>query len=145
MPILRITLLVFVALAPNAVFADPVDEVRAAQAVRIKATINADVEELDKCYADDLVYAHSDGRVDDRDVLLAGIASGRVDYQKIEIVDQGIRVYDGVAVITGSADFYVVANDVVNEMTLRFTSVYVYKDDRWQFASWHSSRVASAG
>ncbi len=143
MPILRTLLLVFVALACNAVFADPVDEVRAAQAVRIKATIDADVEELDKCYADDLVYAHSDGRVDDRGVLLAGIASGRVDYQKIEIVEQGIRIFGDVAIITGSADFYVVANDVVNEMTLRFTSVYVHRDDRWQFASWHSSRVAS--
>ena len=145
MPIFRITLLVFVALAPNAVFADPVDEVRAAQAVRIKATINADVDELEKCYADDLVYAHSSGNVDDRGVLLANIASGKVDYQKIDIVEQGIRVFGDVAIITGSADFYVVANDVVNEMTLRFTSVYVHKNDRWQFASWHSSRVASEG
>jgi ketosteroid isomerase-like protein len=125
--------------------ADPIDEVRAAQAVRIKATINANVEELDKCYADDLVYAHSSGTVDDRGVLLANIASGNVDYQKIDIVEQGIRIFGDVAIITGSADFYVVANDVVNEMTLRFTSVYVHKNDRWQFASWHSSRVNSEG
>ena len=145
MPILRITLLVVFSFTANAVFANPVDEVRAAQAVRIEATINADVEALDKCYADDLVYAHSSGNVDDRGVLLANIASGKVDYQKIDIVEQGIRVFGDVAIITGSADFYVVANDVVNEMTLRFTSVYVHKNDRWQFASWHSSRVASEG
>jgi ketosteroid isomerase-like protein len=125
--------------------ADPVDEVRAAQAGRIEATINADVEELDKCYADDLVYAHSSGNVDDRGTLLANIGSGNVDYQKIDIVEQGIRVFGDVAIITGSADFYVVANDVVNEMTLRFTSVYVHNDGRWQFATWHSSRVASEG
>ena len=74
MPILRITLLVVFSFTANAGVAGPVDEVRAAQAVRIEATIN----------------------------------------------------------------------DVVNEMTLRYTSVYVHKNDRWQFASWHSSRVPSA-
>ncbi len=145
MPILRITLLVIFSFTASAAFADAIDDVRAAQAKRIEATLNADVEELDECYADDLVYAHSDGRVDDRGILLAGIASGRVDYQKIEIVEQGIRVYEGVAVITGSADFLVVAGDQINEMTLSFTSIYVQSDGRWQFASWHSSRVADAG
>ena len=145
MPIPRIALLVFVSFMANAAFADTIDEVRAAQATRIAATLSADVEQLDECYAEDLVYAHSDGRVDDRGVLLAGIASGRVNYQKIDIVEQGIRIFGDVAIITGSANFHVVANDVVNEMTLRFTSVYVYKNDRWQFTSWHSSRVASAG
>jgi hypothetical protein len=144
-PIPRITLLVIVLIASNTVFADPVDEIRAAQALRFEATLSANVEELDECYADDLVYAHSDGRVEDRGILLANIASGRVDYQKIEIVEQGIRVYDGVAIITGSADFQVVVGDQVNEMTLSFTSIYVQNDGRWQFASWHSSRVASAG
>jgi hypothetical protein len=144
-PILRITLLVIFSFTASAAFADAIDDVRAAQANRIEATLNADVDELNECYADDLVYAHSDGRVDDRGVLLAGIASGRVDYQKIEIVEQGIRVYDGVAVITGSADFLVVAGDQINEMTLSFTSVYVQNDGRWQFASWHSSRVVNAG
>lgn len=141
----RATLLVLVSFMAETVLADPVDEVRAAQALRIEATLNADVDELDKCYADDLVYAHSDGRVDDRATLLAGIGSGRVDYQKIEIVEQGIRVYDGVAVITGSADFLVLAGEQVNDMTLSFTSVYVQKDGRWQFVSWHSSRVAGEG
>ena len=145
MPILRFSLLAIVSFIASAALADPIDEVRAAQATRIEATLNADVEELDKSYADDLVYAHSDGRVDDRGLLLASIGSGNVDYKKIDIVEQGIRVYGDVAVITGSADFYVVAGNQVNEMTLSFTSVYVLNDGRWQFASWHSSRVADAG
>ena len=143
MPTLRITLLLCASLAANVVFANPVDEIRAAQAKRIEATLSGDVEELDKCYSNDLVYAHSDGRVDDRGMLLATIASGRVDYQKIEIIEQGIRIYDNVAVITGIADFVVVARDQTNEMTLSFTSVYVLNDGHWQFASWHSSRVGS--
>lgn len=144
MPILRITLLTFITFTATAVIADPIDEVREAQALRIKATLSADAEELDRCYADDLVYAHSDGRVDDREALLTGIASGRVDYQKIDIVEQGIRVYDNVAVITGSAEFLVLAGEQVNELTLSFTSVYVKNGDRWQFASWHSSRIVNA-
>jgi hypothetical protein len=57
MPILRIALLIFVAFTANAAFADSFDEVCAAQATRIEATLNADIEELDQCYAVDLVYA----------------------------------------------------------------------------------------
>ena len=88
MPILRITLLVVFSFTANAVLADPVDEVRAAQAVRIEATINADVETLDKYYADDLVYAHSSGNVDDRGSLLANIGSGNVDYQNSRLLNR---------------------------------------------------------
>lgn len=145
MPIRKFVFLLIVLFTANAALADPVDEVRAAQAARIDATLAGDIEALDKSYADDLVYAHSDGRVDGRGILLTTIGSGRVDYKKLEIVEQGIRIYGDVAIITGSADFLVLAGDVVNEMTLSFTSVYVKNDGRWQFASWHSSRVADPG
>lgn len=143
MPICRSTLLLVVLFAANSVFANSIDEVRAAQAKRIEATVNGDVEELDKCYSQDLVYTHSDGRVDDRGMLLAAIGSGRVDYQKIDIIEQGIRIYNDVAIITGRADFVVVADNDTNTMTLSFTSVYVHQHGRWQFVSWHSSRVSS--
>ena len=76
MPTLRITLLLYAAFSANLVLANPVDEIRAAQAKRIEATLNGDAEELDKCYSSDLVYAHSDGRVDDRGILIAAIGSG---------------------------------------------------------------------
>lgn len=120
------------------------EEVRAAQAARIKATIDADVDALEDIYAADLVYAHSDGRVDDRLVLLNAISTGAVDYRNIDIVEQSVRVIGNVGIITGTADFRVQANDQMNEMRLRFTSIYANQTKGWQFVSWHSTRVANA-
>ncbi|MGI9270467.1 MAG: nuclear transport factor 2 family protein [Woeseiaceae bacterium] len=116
-------------------------DVLAAQSARITATLDADIDALEKIYAEELVYSHSDGRVDDRQILLNAIASGTVDYKKIDIVEQQIRIYGEVAVINGTADFRVLAGEQMNEMRLRYTSVYVYQAGGWQFASWHSTRV----
>lgn len=117
------------------------DEVLAVQAARIKATIDADDDALEDIYAADLVYAHSNGRVDGRLVLLNAISTGAVDYKNIDIVEQEIRVFGEVAVINGTADFRVLAGEQMNEMRLRFTSIYAYQAEGWQFVSWHSTRV----
>lgn len=120
------------------------DEARSAQAERIRATLESDIDVLEALYADDLVYTHSDGRVDDRLVLLNALRSGFVDYQQIDIVEQNVRVVGKVAIFNGTADFRVIAGDQLNELTLRFTSIYIYHDDSWQFSSWHSSQVPNA-
>ena len=120
------------------------DEVRSVQAERIRATLESDIDVLEELYADDLVYTHSDGRVDDRLVLLNALRSGFVDYQRIDIVEQTVRVVGKVAIFNGTADFRVQAGDQLNELTLRFTSIYIYRDDGWQFSSWHSSQVPNA-
>ena len=120
------------------------DEVRSVQAERIRATIESDIDVLEELYADDLVYTHSDGRVDDRLVLLNALRSGFVDYQQIDIVEQKVRVVGKVAIFNGTADFRVQAGDQLNVLTLRFTSIYIYRVDGWQFSSWHSSQAPNA-
>ena len=135
------TLLLVLAATADLAIVTVEEEVLAAQSARIKATIDADVATLEDIYAADLVYAHSDGRVDDRLVLLNAISTGAVDYKNIDIVEQNIRVVRRVAVITGTADFRVHAGGQLNELTLRFTSVYAYQAESWQFISWHSTLV----
>ena len=122
----------------------PADGLGATHAARFAAMVAGDVEALEGMLADDLTYAHSDGRVESKEQFLASLAGGDLAY--LAIASEGesvIRRYGGgeVGVITGPVRVRVRLGEREGEMTLRTTSVYVRSDGRWQLAAWHSSVV----
>lgn len=124
--------------------AAPEDDLASAHAARFAAMVAGDVEALEGMLADDLTYAHSDGRVESKEQFLASLAGGDLAY--LAIASEGesvIRRYGGgeVGVITGPARVRVRLGEREGEMTLRTTSVYVRRDGRWQLAAWHSSPI----
>src|SRR5262245_33203260 len=56
------------------------DAVLAAEDARFAAMVAADAEGMRRSFADDLRYAHSTGKVENRDELIAGITAGRLRY-----------------------------------------------------------------
>jgi hypothetical protein len=111
---------------------------------RFEAMVAGDAAALAELLADELTYAHSDGRVETRAELLASIASGALRYLAIRSEGESvIRRYGGdtVGVITGAGRFRVRLGEREGEVSLRYTSVYVHRDGRWQLAAWHSSAV----
>lgn len=111
-------------------------------AERFAAMVAGDLEALGPMLADELTYSHSDGRLETREQFLASLAGGELRY--LEIASEGespIRRYGGgeVGVITGAARFRVRLGERELEAVLRYTSVYVLRDGRWQLAAWHSS------
>jgi hypothetical protein len=130
--------------AAEAPQAPPEDDLATAHAERFTAMVAGDVDVLGPMLADELTYAHSDGRVESKEQFLASLAGGDLVY--LAIASEGesvIRCYggDGVGVITGAARFRVRLGEREGEMTLRYTSVYVLRDGRWQLAAWHSSPI----
>ncbi len=124
--------------------APPQDDLAAAHAARFAAMVAGDLEALGGMLADELTYAHSDGRVESKEQLLASLAGGGLAY--LAIVSEGesvIRRYGGgeVGVITGAGRFRVRLGEREGEVVLRYTSVYVRRDGRWRLAAWHSSAV----
>jgi ketosteroid isomerase-like protein len=116
-------------------------EVRQADAGRIKAMLASDVAALDRILADDLVYTHSTGAVDDKKQYLASIKSGDLTYLAYEPLEAKIRVYGNVAIINGRAQVKARSKGQDTSALLRYTAVYVKRDGRWQFASWQSTRL----
>ena len=117
------------------------DELRAVQAQRFQAMIDADIEALDAILAEDLVYTHTTGSVDSKAKLVASIGAGTVNYASIEPSDINLRVFGNVAVIVGRAAMHVIAQGQDHILAIRFTEVYVNQDAGWQLVSWQSTRI----
>lgn len=116
--------------------------VRDADAARIRAFVAADVAALQSLLADDLTYTHSSGKLDGKTQVIDALQSGASRYQSIVPSNVQVRVFGTAAVLTGLAAVKVTTNGQALDLSLRFTSVYVQRDGRWQFAAWQSTRVA---
>lgn len=125
--------------APAAATAD--EAVRAADAARIKAFMAADRTALQSLLGEDLTYAHSSGRLDGKAAIIDAITSGKTQYHSIAPEDVAVRLYGDVAVLTGRAAVNVTNDGQLLDLKLRFISVYVKRDGRWQFVAWQSTRL----
>ena len=116
-------------------------EVRATQSARFNAMIAADVETLDAILADGLVYTHTTGRVETKAEFLESLKSGTVSYDKVEIIDNAIRIAGDVASSTGAAEMSVSTPTRSMSFAIRFVEVYVRNGEGWQLIAWQSTRI----
>jgi uncharacterized protein (TIGR02246 family) len=117
------------------------DAVRAADAARIKAFTSADRTALGSLLGEDLTYTHSSGLLDSKAGIIDAITSGKTQYHSLVTEDVTVRLYGDVAVLTGRAAVNVTNNGQLLDLKLRFISVYVKRDGRWQFVAWQSTRM----
>ena len=132
------------AASTGAAEAPPSDALAATHARRFEAMVGRDLDALGELLADELTYAHSNGKVETKEEFLAALESGALQYLEIAAAGEStIRRYgDGtVGVITGPARVRVRIGEREGEVTLVYTSVYVHRDGRWQLVAWHSSAV----
>ncbi|MEO8064770.1 MAG: nuclear transport factor 2 family protein [Pseudomonadota bacterium] len=116
--------------------------VKAAELARFKANVEADATALGLLLADDLDYVHSNGDVDTKASFIESLTSGRRDYIAMTTDMQKVRVFGDVAVIRGLARVTVATDGKSQELAIGYTDTWVWKDQRWQMAAWHSSRYA---
>lgn len=115
--------------------------IRGIDRARFAAMVARDMRALDTLLADDLTYSHTTGRVDTKASLLDDLRAGRVVYDSIVPTDTQVRLYSGVAVVTGTARMQVRAGPQLLRFSARFTEVYADKQGRWQLVSWQSTRL----
>lgn len=114
-----------------------------AQAARLKATIDADIETLETYLADDLTYSHNTGWVETKSEYLATVESATLDYLSATPRDVEVRIYGDVAVLTGLADMTGLLRGEPVALTIRFLEVSRRVGDSWQLSAWQSVRFAS--
>ena len=130
-------LLVFAALAQPS----SLDAVRTAEAQRIQALLTRDFATLDRLLAEDLTYTHTNAKVDRKADYLEPFKSGRTRYVSLDPSEITIRLYSDTAVLTGRMMSVALVMGAESRTDLRFTSVWIRRDGRWQMVAWHSSRV----
>ncbi len=107
------------------------------------ALIGNDVDTLDQLVHPSLSYTHSNALVDTKQSWIDSVSSGSVDYRSVEREDLAMITSGSTAVITGKATFVVGVHDREITVVARFTAVWVYEEDRWQFFAWQNTPIPS--
>ncbi|HZP94234.1 MAG TPA: nuclear transport factor 2 family protein [Burkholderiales bacterium] len=117
------------------------DEILAAEARRYEAQTGNDFPALDRIYGDDMIYIHSTAAVDTKASYLGTLKAGTVRYRTMRLLDSKVRVYDCLAIMTGTARFDVTVKGEDITVDLRFTETWARRGNELQFISWQSTRV----
>lgn len=128
------------ALAADCRTINPSDVMRA-EMQRYDAQTQDDFVAMERILGDDLVYIHSSSVVDDKQAYIGSMRAGTVKYRTMRLVDSQIRVYDCIALMTGTARFEVTVKGTDLTVDLRFTEAWAKRGDDLQFVSWQATRI----
>ncbi len=122
---------------------NPGATVLAAEDARFAAMIGADATRLRSWLADDLLYVHSSGDVENRQQFVDSIVSGERRYLQVSPVErQVIQLGDQSALVRGRGQFQVVLKGNRLDLDLRYLAIYgLGSDGRWRLRSWQSLRL----
>ena len=129
------------AFAAPAAAQSAIDEVTTAEKKRFEVTVKGDYKALDALLADDLIYVHSNGNVDNEKTFLEGLTSGRSKYKSIEPLEMKARQMGDYVFIDGRGKFQVESNGQTNDLLLTYLDVWTKRDGKWQMIHWHSARM----
>jgi hypothetical protein len=118
-----------------------VPALKAAEAVRFQANVDADAKVLGQVLDDALEYVHSNGDLDSKGSFIESLTSGKRDYVATTFEIQSVRVLGDVAIIRGTAKVTVADNGQSRDLDLGYTDVWVWKDKHWQMTAWRSARM----
>jgi uncharacterized protein (TIGR02246 family) len=122
-------------------------EVEALERQRFAAQVTKDYAVLEKLFADDLVYTHSNGKQDSKTTYIQSIRDGKSVYDKIDVETVNVRAYnDGLtAVVNGTITITSPpkADGQPNLAHLKYVVVQI-KDPKkgWQVVLWQSQKQA---
>ena len=105
-----------------------------------EALLAADVEALDRIYAETLVYTHSNASVDTKATYLDSIRSGRARYLSLVRDDIRVQIYDETAIVTCHWQVESIGNGKRNQTNARYIHVYVRQKGTWRMAA-HQSTI----
>ena len=114
---------------------------RAAEATRFQAQVDADAKALAPLLDDQLEYVHSNGELDSKTSFIESLTTGRRDYVSTTFTIESLRIFGDVALIRGKAKVTVADNGQSKDLSLGYTDAWVWKDGRWQMTAWRSMRM----
>ncbi len=132
----------FVLLIPSLSAAVGTTACREADDARIAAMTSGDSARLNAAFSDDLVYAHSSGRIDTKASLIAAITSGQTPYHSIDVEQREFReVVPGLVLEHGRCLVKLGKAAPYNELHLSFLASYRLEKGSWKFIAWQSCKI----
>jgi ketosteroid isomerase-like protein len=118
-----------------------VQSLLAAEQARFEAMEEKDTAALRLLLTEELTYVHSNGLVEGLTEHLQNIVTGRIVYAEMIPVEHQARRYGRVGLITGVVAVNGMYEGKSFEVKLRYTSVYLRRQGRWQLLAWQSVRT----
>jgi hypothetical protein len=107
-----------------------------------KAFLDADPAALERVLTGDFTLTLSNGDVSTRADEINDLLSGKVHYDVFENYDMLARLYgDNVAVVLGKTRVKGTSEGKPFDRVVQFTDTLIKRDDRWQLAAGHVSRL----
>jgi hypothetical protein len=103
------------------------------------AAIKQDKAGLEHWLADDLMYAHANGKKQNKAEYIASVTTGPKHYDTFKESDVKISIYGTAAVLSGIED---VTPGKGEPYRVRRLEVYVKHDGHWQMAAHQSARMS---
>jgi hypothetical protein len=116
--------------------------VRSADQRRVQATISGNIAELEKLLSDELIYAHADGRVQNKAQYITALATSQMKYLAFEPQDVTFQAVDmDAATLSGRARLTVEASGRQVSFTLRFLAVWRREEGHWRLLAYQSCQL----
>ncbi len=116
--------------------------VLAAEEARLQAMIAADAQGMGRWFAEDLVYVHSNGTVENRAQLIGAIQGGGLRYLAVTPSERRVVVMaPDAAFVQGRARFQVEAGGQRLDFEARYLAVYGLEAGAWRLRAWQSIRL----
>ncbi|MEO6246947.1 MAG: nuclear transport factor 2 family protein [Opitutaceae bacterium] len=129
-------------LSPLRAASDPAAAWRAADDARVAAMVSADVAKLDATFSDDLIYVHSNGKVDTKATFAPAIAAGKSVYHSVTYEQRDFReVAPGLVLMTARCRVQLGKAAPYNELHLSVLAAYRLEKGVWRFLAWQSCKL----
>jgi ketosteroid isomerase-like protein len=117
--------------------------VLAREAQRREALVSRDIAALENLFTDDLVHVHASGQIDDKPRLIRQVRDGVFRFVDIARGPLHVRLYDRVAVMTGTMTNTLQGKDTSSNVVsqLHVTQVWILTPDGWKQSSFQSTRL----
>lgn len=116
-------------------------EIHDLENARYRAMVSSDITTLDQMLADDLIYTHSSGAIDNKTQYLESIRSGTLRYLSAERQQDSLRVYGDVVIVQGRMKAHIAVSGVERQLDNVFTCVWAKKAQGWQMVNWASTPI----
>jgi ketosteroid isomerase-like protein len=118
-----------------------VDEVRQAARQYLDARLANDTAAIRRLLSDDFVSINSNGTLGDRAAAMrlpTNVTPNGEEIQAFELDSVEVRVYGTTAIMIGARRVRIGG---LLHPGVRFTSVFLWRDDRWQLATTHATDI----
>ncbi|MDN5005488.1 nuclear transport factor 2 family protein [Bradyrhizobium sp. GCM10027634] len=117
------------------------NQIVSADQARIAALLNRDRQALQDIISDQLIYVHSSGREETKELYVERVAKGEYDYRSFVITRRDLRVLNDFVFDNGDSEIDIVVNGQLREIAGRYLMVWKREDGRWRLFRFHSAPI----